>query len=448
MLHPGEDPIGSLAAALDTPAVLGVEVEMETTNRVLLDATLRRSTRGLVDAVRMARLPPEDNLLLLIDQFEELFRFRRSRAIPESGDEASFFVKLLLEAAQQNELPIHTVLTMRSDFIGDCMEFLGLPEAVTAGQYLVPCLSRDELRSVITGPVAVAGGNIAPRIVTRLLNDVGGDLDQLPVLQHALMRTWDEWRRRGVESPVDIEHYDAIGGMQNALSWHAEEAYADAIAATTPTLPSKMFKALTDTASDVRGIRHPASVRDLAAICDASESNISTVVELFRAPGRSFLMPPATTPLNARSVIDISHESLMRCWTRLMAWTEEERASSQIYKRISQSSIWHGEGTAGLWRDPEVELGLQWREQNRPTAAWASRYDQNFEAAMDFLDRSERERNRVRAEQERARKRKLQRAWSIAGMLGALSIAVVSSPGLLLTSVTALKRISAPRLMR
>ncbi len=424
ILRPGEDPVGALAAALDAPAVLGSKGELETTNRVLLEATLRRSTRGLIDAVCMARLPPEDNLLLLIDQFEELFRFRRSGAIPNSRDEAALFVKLLLESAQQHDVPIHTVLTMRSDFIGDCMEFLGLPEAVTAGQYLVPRLTRDELRAAITGPVAVARGQIAPRLVTRLLNDVGSDPDQLPVLQHALMRTWDAWKNCATAGrAMDIEDYERIGGMQNGLSLHAEEAYAEAADATSPELVAKMFKALTDTTSDMRGIRRPTSVEHLTAICEGSEPAIETVVEIFRAQGRSFLMPPAITPLNARSVIDISHESLMRCWTRLMAWTEEELASAQMYERVSRASSWFEEGTGGLWRDPELEAGLQWRAKNRPTAAWALHYDAHFERAMEFLDRSAQERDRLLAEQERARKRKLQRAWSIAGLLGALSIA-------------------------
>src|SRR6185503_4266502 len=105
--------------------------------------------------------------------------------------------------------PIYVVLTMRSDFVGDCMEFPGLAEAVNGGQYLVPRMGRDALRSVITGPVAVGGGTIAPRLVQRLLNDIGDDHDQLPVLQHALMRSWDRWVWRNTpREPLDIQDYE------------------------------------------------------------------------------------------------------------------------------------------------------------------------------------------------------------------------------------------------
>jgi tetratricopeptide (TPR) repeat protein/energy-coupling factor transporter ATP-binding protein EcfA2 len=420
-LRPGEDPIGHLSAALNRSGVLGAEGEMASTNRVLLEATLRRSTRGLVDAVRQARIPPEDNLLVIVDQFEELFRFRRSHQLENSRDEAVAFVKLLLEATQQQQVPIYIVLTMRSDFIGDCMEYPGLPEAVNVGQYLVPRMTRDELRSAITGPIAVAGGEITPRLVLRLLNDLGDDRDQLPVLQHALMRTWDHWgRHRSQGEPIDIADYEAVGTMQQALSRHAEEAFLETGSEANRKIAERIFKALTDTFSDPRGMRRPTSIRQLSAICEASEPEVIQIVEIFRRPGRSFLMPPAAALLESRSIVDLSHESLMRCWTRLITWAEEERASARVYARLSQASAWFAEGTAGLWHNPELELGVRWKRQNHPTEAWAERYDSSFARAMDFLDRSVKERDRIEAERENARKNKLRLAWAVAGGLGVL----------------------------
>jgi tetratricopeptide (TPR) repeat protein len=421
--RPSDDPIGNLAESLNAPDALGTQGELASTNRILLEATLRRGTRGLVDAVRQARIPPHDNLLVVVDQFEELFRFRRSRNIENSKDEAITFVKLLLEATQQDEFPIYVVLTMRSDFIGDCMEYPGLPEAVNAGQYLVPRMTRDELRSAITGPVAVGGGEIAKRLVLRLLNDLGDDQDQLPVLQHALMRSWDHWTKHGLPNePIDIADYEAIGTLRQALSLHAEEAYEETGSDLRRKIAEQIFKALTDTFTDQRGVRRPTSVRELAAICEVTESNIVPILEIFRRPGCSFLMPPATVPLDSNSVIDISHESLMRCWTRLIGWAEEERTSAELYARLSQAAAWFEEGKGGLWRNPELELGLQWKQQSRPTAAWAERYGGSFDRAVKFLDRSAFERERYVARREEERKRKLRQAQWAAGVLAALLV--------------------------
>jgi hypothetical protein len=420
-LRPGENPIQHLAAALNSSDVLSSNAALGEANPILLEVTLRRGALGLIEAVRQAKIPSDDNLLVVVDQFEELFRFRRNRQIENSRDDAVAFVKLLLQATHQSEFPIYVVLTMRSDFIGECMEFPGLPEAVNAGQFLIPRMTRDELRSAITGPIAVAGGSIAPRLVLRLLNDLGDDHDQLPVLQHALMRTWEHWKRNRQDGePVDIADYEAIGTLREALSLHAEEAYLEAASDRSRNLTQKVFKALTDTFSDPRGLRRPTSVVELAEICEATQEEIIQVVEIFRRPGRSFLMPPPAVALRSTSIVDISHESLMRCWVRLIAWAEEERASASTYKRLSQAAGWFEEGTAGLWRNPELQLGLTWRLQNQPNAAWAERFDSSFQRAMDFLDRSEQEHARIEASLESERKKKLKTAWTVASFLGIL----------------------------
>lgn len=421
VMRPGENPVRHLAAALNSPDVIGTTGELEATNSILLEATLERGTRGLVEAVRQARALSGDNLLIVVDQFEELFRFRRSSQHENSRNEAAAFVKLLLEATRQEEIPIYVVITMRSDFIGDCMDFVGLPEAVNSGSYLVPRMTRDELRSAITGPVAVGGGNIAQRLVLRLLNDLGDDYDQLPILQHALMRTWDHWSQRSPSTAaIDIEDYEAIGTFRHALSIHAEEAYEESGTDDAKKVTERIFKALTDTFSDNRGIRRPTSVGDLTAICETSEAEVVRIVEIFRRAGRSFLMPPADVLLEEQSIVDLSHESLMRCWARLVGWTEQERVSADIYNRLSDAAMWCEEGRAGLWRNPELEVGQKWKAENRPTAAWALRYNPNFVQVMSFLDRSEEERQRLSNESKRERQKKLRQTQWAAGILGSL----------------------------
>src|ERR1700687_1579015 len=251
LLRPGEDPLGNLASALAAPEALAPQGESGELDRSFIEATLRASNRGLIECVQQGRLPPHDNLLVAIDQFEELFRFKHA----SSRDDALAFCKLLLEGARHLESRIYLAITMRSDFVGNCVEFAGLPEAVNEGTYLVPRMLRDELRAAITGPVAVGGAAIAPRLVGRLLHDVGDDPDQLPVLQHALMRTWQFWQReRTPGEPLDPRRYEAIGTMRDALSRHCEEAYGE-LDADGQRIARRMFQALTDRGRDGRGNR-------------------------------------------------------------------------------------------------------------------------------------------------------------------------------------------------
>lgn len=386
--RPGEDPIGRLADALDRPDVLRTDEAHADTRRTLLEVTLRDSSLGLAEAVRHAQLPAGDNLLVVVDQFEELFRYRRSGAARAGGDDAALFVRLLIEAAGREELPIFVVLTMRSEFIGECMAFDRLPEAINAGQYLIPRMSRDALRAAIAGPARLRGAQIAPRLLARLLNEVGDDLDRLPVLQHALMRTWDAWAREHAEGePLDIRHYEAIGAMSEALSRHADEAYAELAAEPERRIAERLFKTLTETTEEGRGVRRPTAAQRLADVCGVGIAELERVIERFRAPGRAFLQPAAGVRLQPWDIVDISHESLMRLWTRLAAWVREESRAVEIYRRLSRNAAQHAAGEASLWRPPELTLGLRWLRDTRPSAAWAGD-EAEFERALRFLRRS------------------------------------------------------------
>ena len=393
-LRPGTQPLGNLAAALDRPGALrdeGISAEDSFT-----DATLRRSALGLVQAVREAQLAPRERVLVLVDQFEELFRSTDGKAGQHVDDDAAAFVQLLLAAAQQQALPIYVALTMRSDFLGECARFRDLPEAISDGQYLIPRLTRDQLREAITGPAAVQGVALSDRLVDRLLNDLGGNPDQLPILQHALMRTWDLWVLDPARAPtLDLPDYERIGGMAQALSRHADEVLASlgegpAGAAVKPRrIAECLFKALATIGPGGQEVRRFASVQSVADIAGASVDAVIAVVEAFRAPGNSFLMPPVGEPLGAATDLDISHESLIRNWGTVRGWLAEETDSQRIYERVSSTAALHAQGQAGLLPGPDLSRALAWRARQRPTPAWARRYEGDFAQAMDFIDDSQ-----------------------------------------------------------
>lgn len=428
LLRPGNDPIGSLALALNECGIpAGAHGNRGDACLAMTEAMLRRGNRGLIEAGQQGGLGEAENLLVLVDQFEELFRFaderKRSGAVT---DEAAAFVKLLLEARQQSTPKIYVVLTMRSDFLGDCARFWDLPEAINQGQYLIPRLGRDQLRAAITGPVAVGGGEISPLLVNRLLNDIGDDQDQLPILQHALMRTWDVWRadhRPG--EPLDLRHYEATGGMAKALSIHADEACGELSDERSRAIAEVLFRCLTEKGEDGREIRRPCALGDIAAAASATEAEVAEVIEIFRAPGRSFLMPPAGTPLSAATMIDISHESLIRVWQKLRDWVQREAECARLYRRLAETAVLHEKGEAEPIRGAELQKALAWREQNRPTPAWAERYAPRFDLAMAFLESSRAQEETEALEKERQRQRQLQLARLLSlSLAGLLAVAV------------------------
>lgn len=430
VFRPGDRPIHNLAMALSTPGVLGNGSESSATNLLTVETTLQRSGLGLVEAVRQARMPAQENLLIVVDQFEELFRFKSNRETEERERRAAAFVKLLIEAAKYDEVPIYVVITMRSDFLGHCARFRELPDLINEGLYLIPLMSRTEHREAIEGPVAVAGAHISPALVNRLLNDIGEDPEQLPIMQHALMRTWEHWTSNHEEGePLDLRQYEAVGGMAEALSLHADEAYNE-LSEKHQEVAQKMFRALTEKRPGNPGVRRPTRVAELCAITEASEADVIAVVENFRRSGRSFLMPPPNMVLDADSLIDISHESLISGWKRLYGWVENEALSAAIYRRVADTAELYYRNEAGLWRDPDLKVALGWQEKARPNKAWGEHYHSGFEAAINFLKESKQAVEDRLAEREKQRRRALLRTRVMAGILAVFFVLATAAAGL------------------
>jgi hypothetical protein len=129
---------------------------------------------------------------VLVDQFEEIFPYRKRRVAEDGGAEADRFVALLLRAVQQTEIPIYVILTMRSDYLGQCSIFRDLPEALNNGHYLVPRMTRHQLQEAIESPLETVGAAVHPAVVQELLNRCAEEPDHLPVLQHLLKRMVEE----------------------------------------------------------------------------------------------------------------------------------------------------------------------------------------------------------------------------------------------------------------
>ncbi len=388
---PGTSPVENLAecvVALD-PNFKDAVSEDKSFQKILASTILRSSSLGLVDLISNSNHLKNKNIFLLIDQFEELFRFQIGDNIYEDLNETTAFINMLLAAIKQTELPIYVAFTIRSDYSGNFAQYPEFTKLINKSHYLIPQMSREQRRQAIEGPIAVGGAKIAQRLVQELLNDVEDDPDQLPIIQHALMRTWGYWveNRAHAEEPIDIKHYESIGTIREALSQHANEIYDD-LPLKQRQICEALFKTITEKGNDEHGVRKPSRLDLIAAIAGVDEEELKQVIEKFRKSGKSLLMPPEDVKLTSNTIIDVSHESLIRIWSRLRQWVAEENEAVEMYLRLSDAAAKYQQGLTTLWRPPDLQLALNWQQKYNPTLVWAQRFDPAFERATVFLKSS------------------------------------------------------------
>jgi tetratricopeptide (TPR) repeat protein len=414
--HPGGSAFRNLAEAL-LSATQATEPSTDAIDT--LDTFLRRGPRSIVEWTNDGNLPAKHNLLVLVDQFEELFRYGDYAG----REEAEAFAALLLESIHTPGR-IHVVITMRSEYLGACALIPGLAEQINSSLYLTRRMTREECREAIEGPAAVVGFAIEPALVSHILNDMAAlapweqdrensqlqrlsrQADQLPLMQHALSRLWQLARRRQpMAAPtLTLQDYLGIGMLQGALDQHAKEVVGRLKEAARP-LVRRVFRALIAGTDLSDAVRKPMRLVELAAAVSADIADVRDVVDAFRARDCNFLRPSGGHALSDDTVIDISHESLIRQWSDLSKWFDEEARSSALWSRLIYSEERHAAGEGELLSGLDLANALAWWDREQPTSGWANSHGGKYEEIDNYLkDSREAEEKHVRGELERARR--------------------------------------------
>ena len=445
-LHPGGQPMRNLASALANASIDNPEpADIE-----LLCALVTRGPRSIIKWCLSGALKPDYNLLILVDQFEELFRYGDYAA----REEAEAFVALLLESAHAKEVPIHIVLTMRSEYLGVCSLVQGLAEQINAGFYLTPRMTREECRQAIEGPAAVGGFSIQPALVNQLLNDMASfapweeetgvqqsqilsrRADQLPLMQHLLNQLWLRAHERSPQTAIALTmtDYHETGGLAGALDAHGAQVIST-LQEEDPENIEMIFRALVSGPDPTNAVRQPCQFADLVVEAKGSVSAARRIINAFRAIDCNFLQPESDVPLEYDTVIDISHESLIRQWVVLAEWLRHEARADANWCRLLIGAERHSTNDGDLLAGNELQYLASWWDKDRPTIPWSKRHGGQYEEVAAYLttSRDAEAANKKAAEDAQAAKRqaardqeKRKRQILVAGVFGLSTLLAVA----------------------
>jgi len=383
--QPGNDPVGNMTIAFGQALS---DDNLEGREKLAV-SDLKREHDWIASTVKNLLIKSEEKVLVIVDQFEEIFTHSSDETDISSNVSTSEFVTLLENAVRQTSVEIYILIIIRSEYIGECAHIQGLTKLINDSNYLVPQMTKGNYKTVFENSFLSAGIRINPKLVATVLDDISELNEPLAVLQHLMMRIYSYRYSLGdTGKPVDLSDYIAVGTIASALSKHADEAYEE-LNQEGKEICRKMFRALTGNRINKKGIRHSLSVNSLKSILQCSDDEIFKVIENFRTPSRSFLTPGFKIPLNEKTVIDFSTDKLLSLWDRLKGWYDEELTSVRIYRQLSEASEMFQKGKATLLKDADLQQAIKWRDSQKPTLNWAERYDPAFERVMVYLRTSE-----------------------------------------------------------
>jgi WD40 repeat protein len=286
---------------------------------------LRRDPRALHLAVlqAMAGRPGHEDMVLVVDQFEEVFTLCADRA------ERARFITALLTAAGAANSRTRVVLGVRADFYAACSGHPDLVEALRDAQLLVGPMTTDELRRAISLPAARRGGAVESALLARVVAEADGHAGVLPLVSHALRETWR--RRRG--NTLTVSGYEAAGGIHHALANSAEDAYRG-LGAEQQRIARGILLRLVALGEGTEDTKRRLGRTDLAA--DGPAQEVLGVLAAARL-----------VTVDADSV-QLTHEALLHAWPRLRGWINEDRAGLLISQQlVDAADAWERERRDG-----------------------------------------------------------------------------------------------------
>ncbi len=256
-----------------------------------------------------ARPSSASHLLLVVDQFEELFTACRDQAARQA------FVDNLLAAAP----PAIVVLTLRADFYAPCAQFPALRQALETSQVYIGPMSQDELRRAITEPARRAGWEFERGLVDLILRDVGDEPGALPLLSHALLETWRHRRGR----VMTLESYAESGGVRGAIAKTAETVYGS-LPPEQQAIARHIFLRLVEPGEGTPDTRRRAALSELGTD-PATQAVLTTLAD-------------ARLVTIGEQTAEVAHEALIREWPTLQRWLDESRAGLRLHRRLTAAA--------------------------------------------------------------------------------------------------------------
>ncbi|HEY5629561.1 MAG TPA: BTAD domain-containing putative transcriptional regulator, partial [Candidatus Limnocylindrales bacterium] len=298
----------------------------------------RLPARGDPLAAATSVLPEGDRLLVVVDQFEELFT-----SVEDAATRAAF-IAALVGAARSGAAAV--VVALRADFYGRCAEAADLADLLAASQVLVGPMAREEYRAVIEGPASRAGLSVERALVERLLDEVDGRAGGLPLLSTALVELWE--RRDG--RTIQFAALAATGGISGAVGRLAENAYGQLTDAEQEAARVVFLRLVGGGGGDVAARRRvPLAEFDVAT---------NPVLE------RTLTVLTAARLLTAdRGTVEVAHEALFREWPRLEGWLADDQESRRVRAHLREAAReWDGGGRppSELYRGVRLAAVLDW----------------------------------------------------------------------------------------
>lgn len=422
--RPGITPIENLASALSEKNVLGDQEKgsLEMDDEIV--KLMRKDHSGILNALTKYSISGDGNLLIIIDQFEDIFDLAEKGKTGLAWEqEIALFFNNIAKAIASKDASVYVLISMQADFIPLLYNYRVLHAHISKGLYSIPNFRQDDFHHIIRGSLLHSGYTITDDALNYIEEGYNQDLKNLPMVQLFLKKIQLAYPHEDAEEPtkLTLSNIRKLGELNRIVEKDLDQ-YFNQLPKGDKQVIELLFRNITQPGdglkmkkprtlkeiNDVMGVEKNELVRVITDLKNA-EDGILDVIEPYQKNVSHF----KEAYISDSAVINLSNNHLIKNWPNLLRWISEEKESTEIYLRLSESAILFQQGKTSYLRPPDLDIVMTWNEKVKPRKIWADQFNPHHKISIDYLLKSnqahaeelERKEEERKAELRKARKR-------------------------------------------
>ncbi len=337
-LRPSVAPIANLLAKLNKEGIDTNSFEYLKNDEKFLSYVLRNVAKD-----------KNVSILLVIDQFEELFTLCSDR------DEQQLYAKYLSKAACSEEEPIRIIISLRDDFLIKVKSLPGLQDKITQNLELLTTPEATDLLRILVEPAKRLNYLFEdPELPKEIVQSVKQEASALPLLAFTAAKLW-EFRDQQFKQ-LRRKTYESMGGVGGALARHAE-SMIEQMSQSERSLVKEAFRHLVTS----EGTRTTLTRQELLELLGNNKDSEIVLEKLIN--NRLLVSAEGEKGIER---IELVHEALLSSWPRLISWRQEMAEGARLRDQLRIAAQQWQERTRPkglLWRDEALQEYQLWRER-------------------------------------------------------------------------------------
>jgi hypothetical protein len=438
----GITPVENLSAALADGDMMSGSGKGSLEFADEIASLIRRDHSGLLNAIRHGNLAGEENLLIVIDHFEEIFQLKEKYGAGlDWNQDVSTYLSNISRAVSMPGVPVYVVLVLQSDYIPSLYNFRMIHAFIGNGLYAIPHFRQDDFVQLIKGISRQNGIIFTAEAIEYIRNELSQDIRNILNFFILLKRLNAHHPSPGMDSlrAIDEPELRRYGKLDVLL--HDElDSYYSVLSDSGKRTMENLFRQITQPGEDL-AMKKPQRLKEIVDIRDLDRQELIRFLDTLSRdyPGLIDIVEPfqkkvihfMETHIADAAVINISKIHVLRNWPTLRKWIEDERRSRAFYLRLSSAASLFSQNQTGYLRPPDLDLFAIWRDEFKPKKHWTEQYNTLYDVAFEYLRASKEHYDANVERKESARKRELRKAKTI--QLTFLTIGIVCFIGLLYT---------------